>query len=274
MKTHLGSSLFGWMLLACAIAGLNSPVAYGQSTSSAPQNPPPPAVVPMPSMHRRADADETHAVGAAVKVSTLGVGVEVATPVLRRANLRAAFNILGYSKTFNKDGIGYDAHLAFKTVEGHFDFFPWAGNFHVGPGVLGYIGDPIKAHAVVASNQSFTLGGVTYYSDPTNNTGVAGKIDFDSVVPMITFGWGNLVPRRKSKHFSVPFEMGVAFQGAPKSTLSLTGNVCEAPGVSCQSVAGNPTVAANVVSEQNKLNNSMSVFKAYPIISLGVGYKF
>ena len=261
-----------WSLLAACLPG------YSQSTPPPNQQPdaapastqaPPQAPVPI-----KVDPIDNRYFGAGVKVSTLGVGAEVAARVLWRANLRAGFNVLGYSRTFNKDGISYDGHLAFRTVEGHFDFFPWAENFHIGPGVIGYIGDPIKARATMTANQSFTLGGVTYYSDPASPTSANGKIDFNQIAPVVTLGWGNLVPRRKSKRFSVPFEMGVAFQGSPKATLGLTGNVCTSPGVNCVNAATDPNVQSNVVAEQNKLNNSMSFFKVYPIISVGFGYKF
>jgi hypothetical protein len=258
-------------LLAGCLSAFGQSTPANQQPSAAPANPQVPLKAgPVANV----DPVDNRYFGGGVKVSTLGVGAEVAARVLWRANLRAGFNVLGYSRTFNKDGTSYDGHLAFRTVEGHFDFFPWAGSFHVGPGVIGYIGDPIKAHATMTANQNFTLGGVTYYSDPTNPTNANGKIDFNQIAPIVTLGWGNLVPRRKSKHFSVPFEIGAAFQGSPKATLGLTGNVCTSPGANCVNAATDPNVLANVVSEQNKLNNSMSFFKVYPIISVGFGYKF
>ena len=258
-------------LLAGCLSAFGQSTPANQQPSAAPANPQVPLKAgPVANV----DPVDNRYFGGGVKVSTLGVGAEVAARVLWRANLRAGFNVLGYSRTFNKDGTSYDGHLAFRTVEGHFDFFPWAGSFHVGPGVIGYIGDPIKAHATMTANQNFTLGGVTYYSDPTNPTNANGKIDFNQIAPIVTLGWGNLVPRRKSKHFSVPFEIGAAFQGSPKATLGLTGNVCTSPGMNCVNAATDPNVQANVVSEQNKLNNSMSFFKVYPIISVGFGYAF
>jgi hypothetical protein len=265
-----------YFVISCLFLVVIRLSALGQSTSSnAPSTVPPSAQSPdAPGPITRVDPIDNRYFGAGVKVSTLGVGAEVAARVLWRANLRAGFNILGYSRTFNKDGISYGGHLAFKTVEGHLDFFPWAENFHVGPGVIGYIGDPIKARAAVPANQSFTLGGVTYYSDPASPTNANGKVDFNQIAPIVTFGWGNLVPRRKSKRFSVPFEMGASFQGSPKATLGLTGNVCTSPGVGCVNAATDPNVQSNVVAEQNKINNSMSFFKVYPIISVGFGYKF
>jgi hypothetical protein len=67
----------------------------------------------------------------------------------------------------------------------------------------------------------------------------------------------------------------VAFQGSPKATLNFSGNVCDPPGnVNCRPAATDTGVQANVQSEQTKINNSMSFFKAYPIISVGFGYSF
>jgi hypothetical protein len=221
-----------------------------------------------------ASDEDTGRVGAAVKVSTLGGGAEVAVRVTHRTNVRAGFNVITYSRGFNKDGIAYKGQLDFKTFEAHYDIFPWAKSFHISGGVLAYAADPITATALVPGNQSFTLGGITYFSDPAVPVTGNGKIVFNRAAPTVTFGFGNLVPRRKSKHFSIPVEFGVVFQGSPKATLGLAGNVCDSPGVNCRPVASDPTVQSQIVSEQNKLNNSMSFFKVYPIISVGFGYKF
>jgi hypothetical protein len=237
-------------VFACTLLLLSSAAAPGQSNSG------------------------EGSVGVGVKVSTLGVGAEVATEVLPRLNFRAGFNVLGYSTDFSKDGVPYDGHLNFKTIEGHIDFFPFGGKFHVSPGFLAYLDDPIKASAFVPGGQSFTLGGVTFYSDTAVPTSGTGKIDFNQAAPIITVGWGNLVPRHHDKHFSFPVELGVAFQGSPKATLNLIGNVCTSPGANCSPAATTPTVQTQVIAEQNKINNSVSFFQAYPIISLGFGYKF
>jgi len=215
--------------------------------------------------------------GIGVKGSLLGGGVEAAARVTHRTNIRGGFNMFSYSRTFTKDNVPYDGQLSFKTVEAHYDIFPFAGAFHVSPGVLIYAATPITATATVPSNQSFSLGGTTYISAAGAPVNGNGNIKFNQAAPMATVGWGNLVPRKRSKHFSIPVELGVAFQGSPKATLNLAGSVCD-PGptgpVNCRTIASDPTVQANILSEQNKLNNSMRFFKAYPIISVGFGYKF
>jgi len=269
------------LVLGCILFLMMAARGYGQSGTPTDQSTPTPTAAPSeakPEAKPSASAEGGGRIGVGVKVSMLGAGIEVATRVTHRTNIRAGFNMITYGRTFNKDGTAYDGQLQFKSVEAHYDIFPFAGGFRISPGVLAYIGDPITATAAVPGGQSFTLGGVQYYSDPTTPVMGTGKIDFNRAAPTITLGWGNLVPRKRSKHFSVPVEIGVAFQGSPKATLNLAGDVCTVAGTpptNCGSIASNfGGIQTNVLAEQTKLNNSMSLFKEYPIISIGFGYKF
>lgn len=207
-----------------------------------------------------------------VKFSTLGAGIEVATPVTHRSNVRFGFNAFGYSRGLDKDNVHYNAELAYRSIEAHYDFFPFAGGFHVSPGFLAYLTSPIKADATVPGDQSFTLGGTSFVSDPANPVRGTGKIDFHRAGPSFTVGWGNLLPRG-AKRFTVPFEVGIVYQGAPKATLGLTGNVCDPGLTNCRSVT-DPMVQSHVQTEQTKINNDINFFQAYPIISIGFGFKF
>jgi hypothetical protein len=260
------SVAFTVLLVAASVFGQSRSLNGPTSTESTAVNPVPPASEPKP-----AASGETGRFAIGVKLSLLGAGFEVAAPVTRRTNMRAGFNMFSYSRNFQKDGANYDGQVALKSMEAHYDIFPWAARFHISPGILTFIGSPVRANASVPAGQSFSLGGTDYYSDSMVPVTGTGRINFNRVAPMVTLGWGNLVPR---KHFSVPFELGVAFQGSPKSTLHLMGNVCEAPGFNCRSVDSDPTVQSQIVAEQAKINNSMSSFKVYPIISVGFGYTF
>jgi len=249
--------------------------SYGQSANLADSPTATPGATPTPvstPSHHSSDSSGNFGIG--VKTSLLGGGVEGAVRLTQRTNIRAGFNMFSYSRGFNKDGVAYDGQLDFKTIEAHYDIFPFAGSFHVSPGVLVYAGTPITATAAVPGGQGFSLGGTQYYSDTASPVTGSGTIKFNRAAPLATFGWGNLISRKETKHFSVPVELGIAFQGSPKAALSLVGNVCDVPGGICRSVASDPTVQANVLSEQTKMNNSMSFFKVYPIISAGLGYKF
>jgi hypothetical protein len=111
-----------------------------------------------------------------------------------------------------------------------------------------------------------------FVSDPANPVKGTGKLDFHRPGPSVTVGWGNLLPHI-AKRFTVPFEAGVVYQGAPKATLSLSGNVCGAALTNCRTVS-DPTFQSHVQSEQTKINNDINFFQAYPIISIGFGLKF
>ncbi len=217
--------------------------------------------------------DETSAKAAAgVKFSTLGAGIEIATPLTHRSNVRFGFNAMGYSRSLDKDNVHYNAELAFRSIEGHYDFFPFAGGFHISPGFVAYLTSPIKAGASVLPGQNFTLNGTSYISDPADPVKGNAKMDFNTAGPSVTVGWGNLLAR-SSKRFTVPFELGMVYQGSPKATLGLTGSVCDFGQVNCRSVS-DPAVQSNIEAEQAKINKDVNFFKVYPILSIGFGFKF
>jgi hypothetical protein len=167
--------------------------------------------------------------GIGIKVSLLGAGVEVATPLSRRFNIRGGFNAFSYDRGFNKDGVAYAGQLSFRSGEAHLDWFPFGRSFHLSPGALVYNGNQIKANASVAAGQTFTLNDTTYTSDPADPVTGLGKVNFKKAGPMLTAGWGDLLPRGH-KRFSIPFEFGAIYTGAPQAALSLAGSACDSSG--------------------------------------------
>ena len=69
-------------------------------------------------------------------MSMLGPGVQVATPLSQRTNLRFGFNMFNYNRTFDKDGISYRGQMNWRSAEAHLDWFPFGGGFHFSPGAL------------------------------------------------------------------------------------------------------------------------------------------
>lgn len=211
-------------------------------------------------------------VGVGVKVSTLGIGGEVALPVARRANARFGFNAFNYNHTFNKDGVTYKGALDLRSAQALFDIFPF-GALHLSPGVLLYNGNKVNANASVPGGQSFTLNGTSYVSDAASPVSGTGKLTFYKAAPMFLLGLGNLVPR-SDRRFSLSFEVGAAYQGPPRAALALTGNACDSTGLNCRAISSDPTIQSNIQAEQAKINKSASPFRFYPVVAFGVGYKF
>jgi hypothetical protein len=227
-----------------------------------------------PQAPRRAVKSEAGLIGVGVRLSTLGAGAEVGVSLTSRLNVRGGFNLFQYSRGFTHDGITYNGQLHLRSGEAHLDWYPLGHVFHLSPGLLVYNGNGATATATanVPGGNTFTLGSTTYSSDSTNPIAGTGKLDFVKAAPTVMFGFGNLVPR--TRHFTFNFEMGVVFQGSARTKLNLTGNACAPNGTNCVNAATDPTVQANVLAEQTKLNNKLSPFKYYPVISTGFGYRF
>lgn len=228
------------------------------------------ADAPAPQQH--AKKGEAGLIGVGIRLSTLGAGAEVGVSLSNKLNVRGGFNIFQYSRGFNHDGITYKGQLNLRSGEAHLDWYPIGHTFHLSPGLLVYNGNGATATANVPGGSTFTLGGTTYTSDPTNPITGTGKLDFVKAAPTAMLGFGNLVPQ--NRHFTYNLELGAVFQGSARTKLNLTGNACDAFGLNCVNAATDPTVQSNVVAEQTKINNKLSPFKYYPVISFGFGYRF
>jgi hypothetical protein len=211
--------------------------------------------------------------GAAFKLSSLGLGFEVAGELTRHTNVRGGFNAFSYSRGYDNSGIHYAGDLRWMSGEAHFDYFPFRGGLHLSPGLLVYNANRVTATASAPGGSTLTLNGVGYMSDPANPLTGSAKLDFRKVAPTLMLGLGNLVPR-SGKHFSVNLEAGVAFEGSPRIGLNLIGSACTPAGLNCSNVATNPTIQSNIQGQQTKISNDLSPFKYYPLISLGFGYRF
>jgi hypothetical protein len=199
--------------------------------------------------------------------------VETAVPLANKFNLRGGFNAISYNRTFTKDGIIYVGNLNWRSGETNLDWFPFGGGFHISPGFIFYDGNKATGNASVPGGQNFTLNGTTYQSNAASPVTGTGKLSFDKVAPTFRFGFGNLIPRR-GRRWSLLFEVGAAYQGSPHAALNLAGRACSPNGTNCVNVATDPGVQASIAAEQAKLNHDLSLFKFYPLISLGFGFKF
>ncbi len=226
-------------------------------------------------------------VAMAWKAGSEGIGIDVATPLSNKWNLRAGFSMLtgryhftvsGVGDLSNglqplKDGISVEAEPHFHSVSTSLDWFPRYGNFRISPGLTLYNGNHGSALATVKGGQVLSLGDGDYTSDPRNPILATIKMGFGhKVAPRLTIGWGNMLPR-EGAHFSFPFEIGVEYIGQPKINLTLSGNDCDFEG-DCGPIANDPSTLQNLRQEQSDLNDNVSFLRLYPIISSGVAYRF
>jgi len=212
-------------------------------------------------------------VAIAFKSSSLGLGVESGVSLTRFLDVRGGFDAFSYSPTFTNNGIRYDGTLRFRSAQALVDIKPFSDWFHISPGMMIYNGNQITAKASVPGGQTFSLGGASFLSNPTNPINGNGLMTFKKAAPMVLFGFGTLVPHKR--HFTFYNDIGVVFQGEPKTVLNLAGSACDpVTGLACVNAATDPTVQSQVQAQQTKINNDTKIAKYYPVFALGFGFRF
>jgi hypothetical protein len=217
----------------------------------------------------------------AVSAGTLGAGLELATPLSRSFNLRLGGDVFQYGTTLTQDSINYNAQLRMQSGQVSLDWFPFHGAFRISPGMMVYNGMKVAANLSVPGNQSFTINDATYYSDPYNLINGSAHVTFPSYGPRITMGWGNMVPRSKSRHFSMPLEFGMVYFGNGTTALNFGGAACTQSvanttqaALYCQSAATYTAFQTNVTAEQAKIQKNLTYVRFYPILKLGISFRF
>jgi len=218
-------------------------------------------------------------------VSPLGPQLLVATNLSRHFNLRATGSYFSYATTFTTSGVNAAAALNLASAGASLDIYPFRSGFRLSPGALFYNQNRLTAIAAIPGGTSFKLNGNTYYSataDPSTGavplTG-SGRLGLNTYRPAFTAtaGWGNVIPA-SGRHWSFPFEVGVAFIGVPSVSATLGGWVClDQAQTMCYDFATDPAASsarADLVNQVAKWKSDANPLQTYPIISFGVAYNF
>jgi hypothetical protein len=206
---------------------------------------------------------------AGFRAGTLGLGIEIATPLAGRINLRSGFNFFAFTDPFSIDGVGYDARLRLQSSQTTLDWF--MGGFHISPGFL-YFKSGMSAPASVGPGQTFVLGTQTFLNsvdDPVS--GSSSVIYPRKFAPLLLFGYGNLLPR-SGEHLSLPIEVGVAYTGSPVIDVALNGTACVTDG--CVNFSQNADAQKFLKQEIQILNEDLKHYPVFPIVTVGLAYRF
>jgi len=191
------------------------------------------------------------AVGA--RAGTLGLGAELTVPLIPRFNARLGINSYSYDFTTTESSIDYDAELDLSTTSLILDWHPFNGRFRIS---AGYFNNKNSiSFAGTPSGGSIDVGGTTY---PAALAGtLAADIGFKKNVPYVGIGWGNAVG--KNKRIGLNFDIGILKQGSPEVTLTSTSGII---------------LQSELDAEAATLENDISGFDAYPVLSFGLSFRF
>jgi opacity protein-like surface antigen len=201
-------------------------------------------------------------IGVTGDFGSTGVGAHATVPLTPNLNARFGVNYLGYTHSGSTSDLNYDFKLKANTYDALLDWYPMQNSAFRLTGGLAYNGNKIDVHAKPNQTGSYTISGRTYSAAEAGR--IEGSVDFRKVAPYIGIGWGNAVAKEKGWSFSA--DVGVLFQGSPNTALNHTG--CSAAAPICNQLG------ADIAREKVALANEVGKYKTYPVLRIGINYKF
>jgi len=191
-----------------------------------------------------------------IRGGTLGGGVELSHAFGPHTGFRVNVDAYNRSQSSNEDNIQYDAKLKLQTTSLSLDWFPLANNFRFTLGAV-VNGNKLTMHGQPTGG-TFTINDHTYTAAEIGS--LDAKVDFNRSVPYFGIGYGRPI----NSGLSLIFDLGVLFQGSPKSHIDVT----------CGTTVQCNQIQSDAAAEQARLDDSLHNFKYYPVISLGLAYTF
>ena len=200
-----------------------------------------------------ASADNNFGFG--VKAGTLGLGVEGTWRPLPYMDLRFGANQYDYSDTGTQANILYDSELNLETLylTGNFRF-PLSP-FRVTAGVYS---NGNEINMVSADNGAIIIVGGDLYPSAAVGT-VTSRAYFDSTSPYLGVGYDFSLFGKVGMNL----DFGVLWQGSASIDIGVDGIL-----------ADDPTFQASLEAERLELEEEISDYKAWPVVSLGFVVNF
>ena len=196
----------------------------------------------------------------AVKAGTYGVGLELEYGLNSHFGARLQLDGGSISHSINKTSVDYNGHIRFENALALADWHPSAGSWRMSAGLV-YNNNRIDLTGVPSSG-TFTINHNAY---PAASVGsLRGTLDFNKVAPYLGTGWG-ISPRGAG--FFGSLDLGVLWQ---PQHLSLTATC----GAAIQGTPACNQLQTDTATEQTKLQDQTHVFRWWPVLQVGIGWRF
>jgi len=198
--------------------------------------------------------------GVGVKASTLGVGLEGRWEALPWIDFRVGVNRFDYDHDGVEAGIDYNATLALDSyyLTGNFKF-PLSP-FRVTAGAFSN-GNELRMISADTSGANFNIGGVSFTSADVG--ALRSVTSFGSTAPYLGVGFDFEVFGKAGLNL----DFGVLWQGEPSVFLEATAIDSAPPAIQAE-------LRQALETERLELQDEMSDYKAWPVVSLGLVYNF
>lgn len=198
--------------------------------------------------------------GVGFKAGTLGLGLEGRWSALPWLDVRVGGNTFEYDDTGAQAGINYDATFGLDNYYATGNFrFPLSP-FRVTAGVYSN-GNEFTMSSQDTGGLDFNIGSSTFSAADVGT--LQSVTSFNSTAPYVGVGYDFEILGK----VGLNLDFGVLWQGDPSVTL-------EATGIENAPLAVRAELETALATEQLELEDEMSDFKAWPVVSLGFIYNF
>jgi hypothetical protein len=196
-----------------------------------------------------------------LQVGTLGVGIDVSTPINKDVSLRFNINGLKYSSIEEVNAINYDGDLSLFSVGVLVDYYPYESNFKF-TGGLYYNNNSFVGTATPTTIQTISINNVQYDLDQVQYLDT--ELSLNKIAPYVGIGWSS---RTKEKGWGFTVDLGMMYFGEPEATMTAVYN----PTVT-QEVRD--FIQADVDAEVKSAEDELRSFRFAPVLMIGVNYTF
>jgi hypothetical protein len=197
-------------------------------------------------------ADNNFGVG--IKAGTLGIGLEGTWRPLPYLDVRLGANSYDYEADGSQAGVNYDATLNLDTYYATANFrFP-ASPMRISAGIYSN-GNELNLQS--AEIGDVMIGDVLYSSAEVGS--LSSTTSFSGTAPYLGFGFDFTVLGK----VGLNMDFGVLWQGEPTVTMNADGLV-----------SGLSAFQAELEKERLELEDEVSDYKAWPVVSLGFVFNF
>ena len=198
--------------------------------------------------------------GVGFKAGTLGLGIEGRWSPIPWLDVRVGANQYDYDTSGSQAGINYDATFALDNyyLTGNFRF-PLSP-FRITAGAFSN-GNEVQMASLDTGGADFTIGNETFSA--TDVGGLQSVTSFDDTSPYLGVGYDFEIFGK----VGLNLDFGLLWQGEPSVSLVATGFDNAPPSVQAQ-------LGPALEAERLEIENEVSDYKAWPVVSLGFVYNF
>lgn len=189
---------------------------------------------------------------------TTGLGASVWLTASKQFTINGGFGSFDTDEEYSTDGVDYEGNVDLSNGFATLNWHPGGGNFHLSAGVV-FTDNAVRVVGSPQEGTTYELDGTEY---PASLVGtITGDVTWEkSTAPYFGLGFSK---RPQGKGWGAYINAGVMESGSAVARLEATG-----------AISSQPSFQEDLRAEEQELNDELDEFDLYPVVRVGVMYRF